>query len=213
MHRDAGGARLPDTPTFPPTRSTHKSKTCFELGHTDLNNSVANVTIASELARIAPGIGQDILAERYPDGRIDADAERARMEAADIIIVQYPLFWFGQPSLLQRWQEQVFVHGWSHGSTGNALRGKKLLLGITTGAPEAAYTVKDGQGHSLDEYALPWKVTCGFTGMEYAGLVATYGVSYLLRGDPEKVEAVRSLARAHAERLVARVKELSARAA
>ncbi len=132
------------------------------------------------------------------------------MEAADIIIVQYPLFWFGQTSPPQRWQERVFVRGWSHGSTGNALRGRKLLPGVTTGVPEAACTVKDGQGHSLDEYVLPWKVTRGCTGMEYTGLVVTYGVPYLLRGDPEKVEVIRSLARAHAERLAARVQELPA---
>ncbi|MDO5537968.1 MAG: NAD(P)H-dependent oxidoreductase, partial [Desulfovibrionaceae bacterium] len=105
-------------------------------------------------------------------------------------------------------QEEVFLHGWSHGSTGDKLKGKKLLVSLTTGAPEGAYTVQDGKGHDIDEYLLPLKVTCGFTGMEYCGKVCTYGVSYQLRSNPEQLENIKKLAAEHAERLAQAVADL-----
>ena len=48
------------------------------------------------------------------------------------------------PSLLNKWIEKVFVHGFSHGSTGDALKGKHLVASLTTGAGEAAYSAELG---------------------------------------------------------------------
>ena len=100
-------------------------------------DSVANKTIVEELSKLLPSAEVDRLDELYPDYVIDVSGEQAKLRNADVIVLQYPLWWYGWPALLQKWVEDVFVRGFSHGSTGNALHGKKLVVSLTTGAPEA----------------------------------------------------------------------------
>lgn len=91
-------------------------------GHTDLATSVANKTILETLARRLPEAEIVKLDELYPDFKINVEAEQQRLLRADIIVLQYPLFWYSAPSLLERWMEETFRHGFSHGSTGDKLR-------------------------------------------------------------------------------------------
>ena len=108
-------------------------------GHPDLNNSFANKNILEELNSLLPEAEFAYLDKLYPDFRIDIETEQKRLLRADIIVFQFPLFWYSAPSLLHRWIEQTFVHGFSHGQTGDKLKGKKLILSFTSGAPEEMY--------------------------------------------------------------------------
>ena len=94
-------------------------------------DSVANKTIVEELSKLLPSAEVDRLDELYPDYVIDVSAEQAKLRNADVIVLQYPLWWYGWPALAQKWVEDVFVRGFSHGSTGNALRGKKLVVSLS----------------------------------------------------------------------------------
>ena len=85
------------------------------------DDSVANKTILEDLASLLPEAMIDHLDELYPDYVFDVEAEQAKLAAADVIVLQYPLWWYGWPSLLQKWVEEVFVRGFSHGSGGTAL--------------------------------------------------------------------------------------------
>jgi len=104
-------------------------------GHTDLkNDSVANKTIINELKRLLPEAEYDILSDLYPDYRFNVKAEQEKLVKADIIVWQFPVFWYSMPSLLRKWIEDVVVHGFAYGSTGTALKGKRLIASFTTGA-------------------------------------------------------------------------------
>ncbi|WP_462111181.1 NAD(P)H-dependent oxidoreductase [Campylobacter concisus] len=81
----------------------------------------------------------DILSELYKNYVIDVKAEQEKLVKADVIVLVYPFFWYGVPSLLQKWLEDVLVHGFFHGNKGDKLRGKKLVLSFTSGAPEELY--------------------------------------------------------------------------
>lgn len=177
-------------------------------GHTDLNDSVANKTVMEELAQRIPSAEFDYLDKLYPDFKIDVAAEQAKLEKADVIVLAFPMFWFSMPSLLERWMEETFVRGWSHGSTGDKLKGKKLVVSITSGAMEDTYTKSGGTGHDLDDFLLPIMVTCGFCGMEYAGRVYTGNVSYATRSDAAALADMKSRSKAHAERLAKLVASL-----
>ena len=83
------------------------------------DDSVANKTILEELAILLPGAEIDHLDDLYPEYTFDVEAEQEKLRAADVIVLQYPLWWYGWPSLLQKWVEDVFVRGFSHGSTGD----------------------------------------------------------------------------------------------
>ena len=142
-------------------------------GHTDLSASVANKTILETIAQRLPQAEIVRLDSLYPDFKINAQAEQQRLLKADVIVLQFPVFWYSAPSLLERWMEETFRHGFSHGSTGDKLKGKKLVLSFTTGAPAEMYSHEGPMGYTIDEFLPCYKATCKLCGMEFAGYVFT----------------------------------------
>lgn len=177
-------------------------------GHTDIATSVANRAILETLQARLPAAEIVKLDVLYPDFKIDVKAEQARLVRADIIVLQFPVFWYSAPSLLQRWMEETFQHGFSHGRTGDKLKGKKLVLSFTTGASEAMYRHDGPMGYTIDEFLPCFKATCRLCQMEFAGYVYTGGVSYGNRTTPELIEAQKALSVKHAERLTALLETL-----
>ena len=129
----------------------------------------------------------------YSDYKIDVEQEQNKLLKADIIVLQYPVFWYSMPSLLEKWMEETFKHGFSHGSTGDKLKGKKVIISLTTGAPEEVY-------ENIDEFLNPIKASCKLCQMEYVGSIVTYGVSYQIRN--EKGKEIEEKAINHANRLI-----------
>lgn len=177
-------------------------------GHTDLSTSVANKTILETIAQRLPEAEIVKLDSLYPDFKIDVPTEQARLLRADIIVLQFPIFWFSAPSLLERWMEETFLHGFSHGSTGDKLKGKHLVLSFTTGAPAEVYTPQGAAGHNIDDFLLSLKATCAMTQMHYDGYVYTGGVSYADRTEPSLIEEQKIRSMQHAERLIDLLKAL-----
>lgn len=175
-------------------------------GHTDLNQSFANKIILEELQRLLPQADFDFLDELYPDYRIDVAKEQQRLMKADVIVLQFPFFWYGMPSILKKWIEDVFIHGFSHGSTSNKLHGKKIIMSFTAGAPEEMYQSGGLQGYSIDEFTPPMKQFANLCGMEWQEYVFSGGLSYASRNDETALEVMRKKAIAHAERLADRIK-------
>lgn len=171
-------------------------------GHTNLKESVANKTILETLEKKLPEAEIVKLDELYPDFKIDVKAEQERLLRADIIVFQFPVFWYSAPSLLQRWMEEAFQHGFSHGSKGDKLKGKQLVLSFTTGAPEAMYSHDGAMGYDIEDFLPCFKATCRLTQMDYAGYVFTGGVSYGNRTAPELIEQQVKVSEDHAERLI-----------
>ena len=174
-------------------------------GHTDLATSVANKTILETLHAMLPEAEIVKLDELYPDFKIDVETEQQRLLRADIIVLQFPVFWYSAPSILERWMEETFRHGFSHGSTGDKLKGKKLVLSFTTGAPAEMY---NQDGHSIDELFIGYRATCQLCQMEFAGTVYTGGVSYGNRTTPALIEEQKAASVDHARRLVELLKTL-----
>lgn len=168
-------------------------------GHTDLNNSVANKNILNRLKEIIPNIEYDILSDLYPNYVIDIAKEQEKLLNADIIILQYPVFWYSMPSLLERWMEEVFQHGFSHGSTGDKLKNKKIIVSLTTGAPKETY-------NNINDFLNPIKATCKLCQMEYVGSIVTYGVSYQIRN--ERSKEIIEKTNKHVNELINLIKEM-----
>ena len=172
-------------------------------GHTDLKDSAVNKTILEELKKELPQAEFDYLDRLYPDFQIDIPAEQEKLVKADVIVLQFPIFWYAMPSLMSRWMEQAFQHGFSHGSTGDKLKGKKLVVSFTTGAPEELYHRDGVMGYEIEDFLPPVKATCGLCQMEFSGFVYTGGVSYQSRNDEEKMKEMQMKAKNHAGKLVA----------
>ena len=177
-------------------------------GHTDLNDSVANKIVLDALRRDCPDAEFSVLSELYPDFRIDVETEQEKLRRADVVVWQFPLFWYSMPSLMHRWVEDVFVRGFSHGSTGHALKGKKLVASFTTGGPEEYYS-HEMLGYTIEELVMSQvRSIAGLCGMEVADYVFTGGVSYDLRSNPEQLENIRKVSADHARRLEAVIEKL-----
>jgi NAD(P)H dehydrogenase (quinone) len=74
----------------------------------------------------------------------EVETEISKLEACDLVIFQFPLWWFGLPAILKGWVDRVFAMGRTYGygniyDTGK-FRGKRAMLSLTTGGPEGAYT-------------------------------------------------------------------------
>lgn len=138
----------------------------------------------------------------YPNFEIDKEAEQQRLVNADIIVFQYPLFWYGVPSLMSRWIEEVFVHGFAHGFTGDKLSGKKLIVSFTSGSPEETYQKGGMQNYSIEEFLPPLKQFANLCKMKWGGYVYTGGFSYVNKDDEAGIEKMRAKAIKHEKKLL-----------
>lgn len=80
----------------------------------------------------------------------DVAAELDKLLAADLVILQFPLWWFGPPAILKGWMDRVFVYGGLYSSERRHDRGvcsgKRALLCVTTGSAEAACSPDGREG-------------------------------------------------------------------
>ena len=110
------------------------------------------------MARVAAGVEGityvDLYSD-YPRMDINVDVEQERLLAHDVILFQFPLFWYSTPSIVKEWQDLVLEHGFAYGSGGDELEGKRMMLAITTAGPEDAYTEQGYQHYPLRTFLTP----------------------------------------------------------
>ncbi|MCE9584869.1 MAG: NAD(P)H-dependent oxidoreductase [Planctomycetes bacterium] len=80
----------------------------------------------------------------------DVEAEMQKLEWCDLMIWQFPLWWFGAPAILKGWADRVLAMGRTYGGgkmydTG-VFKGKRAMLSVTTGGPEVSYKPDGGNG-------------------------------------------------------------------
>lgn len=80
----------------------------------------------------------------------DVNAEIEHLVGCDLLVVHFPLWWFGMPAILKGWMDRVFVYGRMYRSTvrydTGVCRGKKMIACVTTGASadNCAYNGREG---------------------------------------------------------------------
>lgn len=148
-------------------------KTIIILAHPNIEQSVVNKTWIEALAKNNPEVKVHDIYKTYPDWKIDVAAEQQLLEQYDKIIVQYPLYWYNMPPLLKKWFDEVFAYGWSYGSTGDKLVGKKLGVVVSTGGIESAYT-KDNYGE-ITSFLNQIEATAKFVRASYDSFHVFYG--------------------------------------
>jgi len=79
--------------------------------------------------------------------------EQHKVEWCDLMIWQFPLWWFSVPAILKGWVDRVFAMGtfYDNGKIykNGMLKGRKALLSLTTGGPLVNYS-KDVYGEMHD---------------------------------------------------------------
>lgn len=76
----------------------------------------------------------------------DIKGEMAKVEWADLIIFQFPIWFSSAPAIMKGWIDRVFYNGFAFSSAefkvyaDGLLKGKKAMLSYTTGAPKELYS-------------------------------------------------------------------------
>jgi len=102
----------------------------------------------------------------------DVQLELDKLLAADLLLLQFPMWWFSVPAILKGWIDRVFVFGaaYDFGRTWDkgVFAGKRAMLAFTASAPEAAFYP---DGRSGDMERVLWPI--------HAGVLALCGYSVL----------------------------------
>ena len=121
-------------------------------------------------------------------------AEIDAVRWADLLILQFPFWWFSLPGILKGWVDRVFAMGFAYGygriHESGPLRGKRAMLSLTTGSPAESYQVTGVNG-DLDRLLFPIQYgILHFIGMEVLPPFIAYGAA---RADDElRAEYLRS---------------------
>ncbi len=144
------------------------------FAHPAFQRSRVNRELVQE-ARGLAGVTFHDLYEEYPDFDIDVQSEQELLLDHDIVVLHHPFFWYSSPALLKQWQELVLEHGWAYGSQGKALRGKRMLVAITTGGREEAYRHDGYNRFTIADLLRPLEQTAWLCGMEYLPPFVVHG--------------------------------------
>ena len=138
----------------------------------------------------------------------DVVAEQQKLLSADAVLVMFPMWWFGAPAILKGWIERVYAFGFGYGyqdGTNNyrygdgALKGKRALVAVMTGGPEADYGPRGING-PIEHLLYP--LTHGmlfYPGMDVLPTHAVYGAAHFKTAG--EVDTAKAAWRARVERL------------
>jgi putative NADPH-quinone reductase len=111
----------------------------------------------------------------YPRFDINADIEQQRLLDHDVILFQFPMFWYSTPSIIKEWQDLVLEHGFAYGAGGDKLNGKTLMLAITAAGPEDAYSAGGYQNYPMRDFLRPLEQTARLCGMRFPPPYVLFG--------------------------------------
>jgi NAD(P)H dehydrogenase (quinone) len=113
-------------------------------------------TLAPE-ARLQPAAAsRDAFASRKLT--LDVAAEQEKLLWADMLILQFPLWWFSMPATMKGWVERVYAYGFAYGVGEHSdkrwgdrygegvLAGKRAMLIVTTGGWQEHYAARGING-------------------------------------------------------------------
>ena len=116
-------------------------------------------------ARLAPAAASK---QAFESGTLTADvkAEIEKLLWADVLILQFPLWWFSMPAILKGWVDRVFAYGFAYGVGEHSdkrwgdrygegrLAGKRAMLIVTAGGWREHYSARGING-PIDDLLFP----------------------------------------------------------
>lgn len=109
----------------------------------------------------------------------DVQRELARLEWADVVIFQFPLWWHAQPAILKGWLDRVLVYGGRYTSRmrydKGYYRGKRAILSVTTGSPEKTFQ-PFGRAGNMVHWLWPIHSSLYYVGFDVLAPQVNYGI-------------------------------------
>ncbi len=124
-----------------------------------------------------------------PDIRTELD----KLFAADLLILNFPIYWFSTPAILKGWIDRVLVSGLCYGGRRiydqGGLVGKKALVGLTLGGREHMFA-DDGIHGPIDHLLRHlMQGTLAYVGYDVLEPFVGWHIPYLKPDDRERTMA------------------------
>ena len=96
----------------------------------------------------------------------DIATEQDKLRWADVVILQFPLWWFSMPAILKGWVDRVYAYGFAYGVGEHSdshwgdrygegsMTGKRAMLLVTTGGWDSHYSPRGING-PIDDILFP----------------------------------------------------------
>ncbi|MBS8270129.1 flavodoxin family protein [Halomonas litopenaei] len=117
----------------------------------------------------------------FEGGQLPDDVAREiqRLEQAELVIFQFPLWWHGPPAMLKGWFDRVMVYGgmysgsrrYDHGR----LKGKRAICAMTTGSPAEAFEPA-GRAGDIVRLMYPFHCSLYYLGLEVLPPQLAFGI-------------------------------------
>ena len=124
--------------------------------------------------------------ERYSSnlGTLAPDilVEQRKVLDCQLLIFQFPLWWFTMPAILKGWLDRVLSMGFAYDQDGRwydhgGLKGRRAMLSLTTGDPESCFTARGIHG-AMETILWPiQRATLSHCGFEVLPPFVAYAVS------------------------------------
>lgn len=105
--------------------------------------------------------------------------EIQNLQRADLVILQFPLWWHGPPAILKGWMDRVFVNGGLYTSRkrydAGHFRGKRAVVSVTTGAPQKVFG-PGSRGGDFETMLWPIQYSLHYMGFSVLPPFISFGV-------------------------------------
>lgn len=142
----------------------------YEVATSDLHaQNFDPVLREGDLGELAGSAGNfaELLGDAYVQGQLPDDVrdEQRKLATAELLVVQFPLWWYGPPAILKGWFDRVFTAGFAFGDLDpdlgvprrygdGGLAGRKALIVVTAGEDERSIGPRGVSG-DLDTLLFP----------------------------------------------------------
>jgi putative NADPH-quinone reductase len=136
------------------------------LAHPDPARSRLNAALA-DAANTCEGVVVRRLHRQSPED-INLAIESAVVLAADRIVLQFPMQWYGAPAVLKDWIDTVLTHMvYVDKQLAEALRGRSLMAVVTCGAGPETYRADGRNLHTVEALLAPFHALAHRCGLRW----------------------------------------------
>jgi NAD(P)H dehydrogenase (quinone) len=106
-------------------------------------------------------------------------SEIERLDRADVLVLQYPMWWHLPPAILKGWFDRVLIYGAVYASQKRFEKGrylgKRAMLSVTVGTSPETYAF-NGRSGDIDLLLWPVNFTLAYVGYSVLAPFVAYGV-------------------------------------
>ena len=161
-----------------------KNKILIIFSHSDFAESRVNKAMLAKIADLS-GVTIHVLEEHAPNFQFDITKEQALLIEHDVIVLQFPMYWYSCPALMKHWIDEVWNRGFAYGGGNHKLEGKTLVCATSAGGTKEDFLAGGFYGFSVEEFFRPFEISAKFCKMNYDRPLVVYNALDLSDEDLE----------------------------